>query len=218
MLRKIFICAALVTALLAAGCGGEEKIVGTPDKAVLACAEIIMTGDSENLSAAGLSADDKNALRLAVANSFIKSMKKIAPLSEESAQALTQIYFDKLKGNVAFKTTLKSNGDKPVVELTTTPIDQAATAKTSAADNNEIIALVGMVGKLKADGATEDQLTSSPDVQKLAVSALTKYIDCIAFQPEKTFEITCQKVSGADGTAHWAPEDGKALIDLLAGQ
>lgn len=217
MLRKIFICAALVTALIVTGCG-EEKIIGTPDKAVLACAEIIMTGDSENLAAAGFSADDKNALRQAVVNNFIKSMKKIAPLSEESAQALTQIYFDKLKGNVAFKATLKSEGDKPVVELTTTPIDQAATAKTSAADNSEIIALVGMVGKLKADGATEDQLTSSPDVQKLAVSALTKYIDGVAFQPEKTFEITCQKVSGADGTAHWAPEDGKVLINLLAGQ
>ena len=217
MLRKIFICAALVTALIVAGCG-EEKIAGTPEKAVLACAEIIMTGDSENLAAAGYSADDKNELRQAVTNNFIKSMKKIAPLSDESAQILTQVFFDKTKGNVEFKTTLKSDGDKPVVELTTTPIDQAATAKTSAADNSEIIALVGMVGKLKADGATEDQLKSSPDVQKLAVSALTKYIDGVAFQPEKTFEITCQKVSGSDGTAHWAPVDGKALIDSLSGQ
>ena len=217
MLRKIFICAALLTALIVTGCG-EEKIVGTPEKAVLTCAEIIMSGDSENLAAAGFSEDDKNALRKAVVNNFIKSMKKIAPLSEESAQILSQVFFDKLKGKVAFKTTLKSNGDKPVVELTTTPLDPAATAKTSAANNTEIIALVGMVGKLKADGATEDQLTSSPDVQKLAVSALTKYIDGVALQPEQTFEVTCQKVSGNDGTAHWAPEDGKALIDWLSGQ
>lgn len=217
MLRKIFICAALLTALIVTGCG-EKKIVGTPEKAVLACAEIIMTGDSENLAAAGFSEDDKNALRKAVVNNFIKSMKKIAPLSEESAQILSQVFFDKLKGKVAFKTTLKSNGDKPVVELTTTPLDPAATARTSAANNTEIIALVGMVGKLKADGATEDQLTSSPDVQKLAVSALTKYIDGVALQPEQTFEVTCQKVSGNDGTAHWAPEDGKTLINLLAGE
>ncbi len=217
MLRKIFICAALLTALIVTGCG-EEKIVGTPEKAVLACAEIIMTGDSENLAAAGLSEDDKNTLRKAVVTSFIKSMKKLAPLSDETAQILTQVFFDKLKGNVTFKTTLKSDGDKPVVELTTTPIDQAATAKTSAADNSEILALVGMVGKLKADGATEDQLTSSPDVQKLAVSALTKYIDGVALQPEQTFEVTCQKISGNDGTAHWEPEDGKALIDWLSGQ
>ena len=216
MLRKIFICA-LLTALLVTGCG-NEKIIGTPDKAVLACAEIIMTGDSENLATAGYSADDKNALRQAVVNSCIKSMKKIAPLSDETAQILAQAYFDRLKGNVTFKTTLKSDGEKPVVELTTTPIDQAATAKTSAADNSEIIALVGMVGKLKADGATEDQLTSSPDVQKLAVSALTKYINGVALQPEKTFEVTCQKVSGDDGTAHWEPEDGKALIDWLSVQ
>lgn len=218
MLRKIFICAALVTALLAAGCGDDEKIIGTPDKAVLACAEIIMTGDSENLAAAGLSADDKNALRKAVTNNFIKSMKKIAPLSDETAQTLTQVFFDKVKGKVAFKTTLKKNSDNPVVELTTTPVDLTATARTSATDNNEILALVGMVGKLKADGATEDQLTSSPDVQKLAVSALTKYIDGVAFQPEKTFEVTCKKVAGSDGTAHWEPEDVKVLIELLSGQ
>jgi len=217
MLRKIFICAALVTALLVAGCG-EEKIIGTPEKAVLACAEIIMTGESENLAASGLSEDYKNTLRQAVINSFIKSMKKIAPLSDETAQILAQTYFDKLKGNVTFKTTLKNNGDKPVVELTTTPVDLAATAKTSAADNSEIIALVGMIGKLKADGATEDQLTSSPDVQKLAVSALTKYINGVALQSEKTFDVTCQKVSGDDDTAHWEPEDGKALIDWLSGQ
>lgn len=217
MLRKIFICA-LVTALLAAGCGGDEKIIGTPEKAVLACAEIIMTGDSENLAAAGFSEDDRNALRQAVTNSCIKSMKKIVPLSEETAKILAQAYFDKFKGNVTFKTTLKSNGDKPVVELTTTPIDQAATAKISAADNSEVIALVGMVGKLKADGATEDQLTSSPEVQKLAVSALTKYINGTVLQPEKTFEITCKKVAGSDGTAHWTPEDVKVLIDLLSGQ
>lgn len=216
MLKKILICATMIASMLIIGCG-EEKIIGTPDKAVLAYAEIAMTGESENLTAAGFSEDDKNKIRQAVANNFIASVGDIAPLSDASAQELAQIYFDRLKGNVTFKTTLKSNGEKPIVELTTTPIDQAASAK-SAGKNDELIALIGMVGKLKSDGVTEEQLKASPDVQKLAVNAFSKYIAGISFHPEKTFEIPCQKEDGADGNAHWAPVDGKKLIDNLTGQ
>lgn len=216
MLKKILICAVMIASMLIIGCG-EEKIIGTPDKAVLAYAEIAMTGESENLSAAGFSEDDKNKIRQAVAHNFIASVGDITPLSDASAQELAQIYFNRLKGNVTFKTTLKSNGEKPIVELTTTPIDQAASAK-SAGKNDELIALIGMVGKLKSDGVTEEQLKASPDVQKLAVNAFSKYIAGISFQPEKTFEIPCQKEDSADGNAHWAPVDGKKLIDNLTGQ
>lgn len=216
MLKKILICAVTIAAMLIVGCG-EEKIIGTPDKAVLAYAEIAMTGESENLSAAGFSEDDKNKIRQAVANNFIASLKDIAPLSDASAQELTQMFFNRLKGNVTFKTTLKSEGAQPIVELTTTPIDQATTAK-SASKNDELIALLGMVGKLKSDGVTEEQLKASPDVQKLAVSAIGKYIAGISFHPEKTFEIPCQKEESTDGNAHWTPADGKELIDLLTGQ
>lgn len=217
MLKKILICAVTIAAMFIVGCG-EEKIIGTPDKAVLAYAEIVMTGESENLSAAGFGEEDKNSVRQAVSVNFIKSLESIAPLSDESAQKLTQIYFDKLKGNVTFKTTLKSEGEQPIVELTTTPIDQATSIKTAASNNDELIALIGMVGKLKSDGATEEQLKANPDVQNLAVNALGKYITNISFHPEKTFEIPCQKVTGADGNTHWAPAEGKGLIDLLTGQ
>lgn len=217
MLRKILICAALTATLIVAGCG-EEKIIGTPDKAVLAYAETVMTGESANLSAGGLDEDDRNAIRKAVAATFIASMENIAPLSDDTAQEIAQKYFDKLKGNVALKTTLKSEGAQPIVDLTTTTVDQAATAKIAAANNDELIALIGMVGKLKSDGATDEQIKDNPDVQKLAVSAVGKYIDGIVFRPEKTFEIPCQKVTGASGNTHWMPADGKALIDLLTGQ
>ena len=218
MLKKVLICAVTIAALLSFGCDGEEKIVGTPDKAILAYAETVMTGDSANLQAAGFSEDDKNALRQTVANRFIESMATVAPLGDEAAQELTQIYFANIKDKMTFKATLKSEGDQPVVELTTTPIDYETTAKAGAVGNDEFIALMGMVGKLKADGATDEQLKNSPDVQKLAVTAIGKYIAGISFQPEKTFEIPCQKVTGADGNAHWMPVDGKIFIDTLTGQ
>lgn len=218
MFRKILICAVTIAALLSFGCGGEEKIIGTPDKAILAYVETVMTGESANLQAAGFSEDEKNALRQSMANRFIESMATVAPLGAAAAQELAQIYFDNLKNKMTFKATLKSEGEQPVVELTTTPIDYETTAKAGAVGNDEFIALMGMVGKLKADGATDEQLKDNPELQKLAVTAIGKYIAGISFQPEKTFEIPCQKVTGAGGNTHWAPADGKVLIDLLTGQ
>ena len=218
MLRKIFICALMLTAILIGGCG-TEKISGSPDKAVLAYAEISMTGESENMSAAGFTDDDRNEIRRVMANTFIGSMKNVTPLSDASAQEVTDIYFGKLKGSVKFQAKLKKDDSEyPVVEITATPIDQGESARTAAAGNDELIALLGMVGQLKADGATDEQLKENPDVQKLAVTALAKYIDNIKFRPEKTFDVTCSKVTGRDGNVHWAPENPDAFIGFLTGQ
>ena len=207
---KILICAVALTMLIA-GCG-DEKVAGSPDKAVLAYAETVMTGESANLAAAGFSDDYAKGIRLAAVDSFIDNMKSIVPLSDASAQELAQIFFDKLKGSMKFTATLKSEGTTPIVELTTTPIDYAATAKT-AVHNDDLMALLGMVGQLKAEGATNEQLKANADVQRLAVTAFGKYIADMSFQPEKTFEVPCGKADG-----HWVPAESAALVELLTGQ
>ena len=218
MLKKFLICAALTLTLCLTGCG-SDKISGSPDKAILAYAEIAMTGASDNMSAAGFGEQDANEIRFNVAKTFVESMKSITPLNDATAEDITKIYFDKLKDNVKFQVTLKKDdADHPIVALTTTPIDQAESAKTAALKNDDIIALIGMVGQLKSDGATEDQLKNNPDVQKLAVDALTKYIANIRFQPEKTFEVTCTKLTGRDGNLHWAPADSEAFVNFLTGR
>lgn len=218
MLKKIFVCALTLAAICLVGCG-SEKIVGSPEKAVLAYAEISMTGDSENMTAAGFSESDRNEIRYIMVNTFINSMKNVTPLSDESAEEVTKIYFDKLKGSLKFKATLKKDdAEHPIVELTATPIDQHETARAAASGNDELIALLGMVGRLKADGATDEQLKENPDVQKLAVKSLAKYIDNISFKPETTFEVTCSKVTGRDKNIHWAPEDAEAFVAFLTGQ
>ncbi len=217
MFKKVLICAVLTTALMIGGCG-EEKIIGTPEKAILAYAETVMTGTSENLSEAGFVADNQKEIRHAMTKKFISSMENIVPLNDDSAEQLTKIYFDKLKGNVTFKATLKKDdANNPIVELTATPIDQVASAK-SAGKNDEFIALIGMIGKLKSEGATDDQIKENSDVQKLAVAAIGKTIDALSFQPEQTFEVPCHKIKGSDGNTHWAPADGDALINFLTGQ
>ena len=219
MLKKIFVCAVTFAMMLGlTGCG-TEKVIGTPDKAVLAYAEIAMTGATDNMSAAGFTENDGNEIRYRVANTFVNAMKNITPLNQQTAEEVTKIYFDKLKDNVKFNVSLKKDdADRPIVQVTTTPIDQAETARTAAAGNDELLALIGMVGQLKADGATDDQLKENPDVQKLAVTALKKYIDNIRFRPEKTFDVPCVKVTGSDGKVHWAPLDSDAFINFLTGK
>ena len=219
MLKKIFSCVLmLAVAIGLSGCG-SDKVIGSADKAVLAYAEIAMTGASDNMSAAGFGENDSNEIRFNVAKTFVDSMKSIAPLSKETAEEITNLYFDKLKGSVKFNVTLKNDdSDRPIVELVTTPIDQGSTARNAAAKNDELLALIGMVGQLKSDGATDAQLQENPDVQKLAVTALKKYVDNIQFGSEKSFDVLCKKVTSSDGKVHWAPADSEAFTNFLTGK
>ena len=216
MFRKFFICVLMFAAVLMIGCGGE-KVVGSPDKAILAYAEIFMTGDSENLAAAGFSEAYKKNIRGQMTEAFIESFKDIVPLTDETAATVTKKFHSKFKDEIKFQVTLKKDDAKnPVVELKTTPPDQVA-ANRAAISNDELIALIGMVGQLKSDGATDEQLKENPEVQKLAVTALEKYIDNIPLQPEKVIDVTCEAVEGSDGKTIWVPQDLKVFKDFVRG-
>ncbi|MCR5834832.1 MAG: DUF5105 domain-containing protein [Selenomonadaceae bacterium] len=218
MPKKLLICAVMVLTAFVFGCG-SDKILGAPDKAVLAYAEISMTGESENMSAAGFTDSDKQDIRYRMAQTFTGSLASIAPLNDDSAKKVTDIYFDKLKSSVKFDVKLKKDdAERPVVELTTTPIDQNATVKLAVEDNENLIALIGMVGKLKADGATDDDLKNNAQVQDLAVTALAKYIEDIQFYPAKTLEVQCKKATDKDGNIHWAPLDEELFVNFLIGE
>lgn len=215
MLKRFFVCALMLAAVTICGCG-SDKVVGTPDKAVLAFAETITMGDSPNLAAAGFSEDDKKNLRKVLINIFAETFKGVVPLSDESADELSKMFYENSKEKISFNAKIKTeDSTKPVVELTTTPLDLP---KAASKVNDDFIALMGMVGKLKSDGATDDQLKANPEVQKLAVAAFGKYIKEIPVQEEKTFEVPCVKVDGTDGKVHWAPEDGKKLTDFVTGR
>ena len=218
MPRKILICAMTLAALLIIGCGGEEKVAGSPDKAILAYAEIFMRGDSENLAAAGFTDSDKENIRGQMIEAFVESFKDIAPLSDDSMTAISQKFYDTFKDKINFQVTLKKDDAKnPVVTLTTTPPDQVG-ANRAALSNDELIALIGMVGQLKADGATDEQLKSNAEVQKLAVTALEKYIDNVPLQPEKSLDVTCEAIKSPDGKTIWAPQNLKVFKDFIRGQ
>ena len=216
MLRKIFVCALIWAAIICAGCG-EEKVIGTPDKAVLAYSEIITQGESANLEAAGFSEEDNKNLRDIIVKIFAKPFEEAVPLRDETAKELAKIFYDNNKAKINFQAKVKTEDkDQPVIELTTNPID-ISNANKELEKNTELFALLGMVGKLRSDGATDDQLKENSEVQNLAVSAFKKYIDAIPIQEEKTAEIVCKKVTGTDGKIHWAPADAKLLTDFITG-
>ena len=204
----------MLAAVMIGGCG-EEKIFGTPDKAVQAYCELITMGESPNLEAAGFSEDDKKNLRKMIINVFAETFKGVVPLSDESSDELAKIFYENNKAKMTLQTKVKTEDNlQPVVELTITPLDLS---KAAGKTNDDFIALMGMVGKLKSDGATDEQLKANPEVQKLAVVAYGKYISEIPVREETTFEVPCKKVDGTDGKVHWAPADGKALMDFVIG-
>ena len=215
MIKKIFVCALMLAAVVLSGCGGG-KVVGTPDKAVLAYCEIITMGESPNLAAAGFSEEDNKNLRKKIVNVFAESFAGVVPLSDESAEELAKIFYDNSKAKMTFQAKIKTDdAEHPVVELTTTPFNLGKAAGTP---NDNLIALMGMVGKLKSDGATDEQLKANAEVQKLAVTAFGKYFGEISVREERTLEVPCDKVTGTDGQTHWAPADVNALTDFILGE
>ena len=225
MFRRIFACALILAAMFCmTGCGGDEKPAATnntdptPDKAVLAYAELLTHGKSDNAAAAGFTDADKIELGNAIVTGFVNSIAEVSPLSEKSVQAITKIFHEKFSKDMKFTATVKKDdAANPVVELKTTPIDYNAAVQGAGAID-EWIALVGMVGQLKADGVTDEQLKANNEVQNVAVTALTKFINAIPLQGEKTFDVTCNKIKDSDGKEHWAPADIDAFNKFLTGQ
>lgn len=214
MHRKILICAMILVAVVCTGCG-EDKVVGKLDKSVLAYVELAMTGESANMSEAGFVESDIKKIRNLMTQEFTKPFNEIVPLSAESAKELTKIFHATCKAKMKFQAKVKTAEGDPVVELKTTPLDIDVAIKAA---NDDLIALAGMVGKLKSDGATEEQLRNNPDVQKVAVAALGKYLEAISVKEETTMEIKCVKTEGSDGKVHWAPANFEEIIKLIAGE
>ena len=215
MLKKFLFCILMLAGLLLVGCGGSSKVDGTPDKAILAYSEIVTMGESPNMAAAGFSEEDNKNLRKMMTKDFEESFNAIVPLSDQSADELANIFYANSKAKIKFQAKVKTDdAERPVVELTTTPFDMSNTANAYAPNDN-LFALLGMVGKLKSDGATDEQLKSNPEVQKLAVDTFGKYLEELPIQPEKTCEVACRKVTGTDGNIHWAPDDVNALMDFI---
>lgn len=217
MFKRIFVCAlALTMMIFMVGCG-DEKTDANADKAVLAYAELTIHGESNNMAAAGLTDEDKAAIRKQFADNLIGGFSNIAPLTDENAKTILENFYARFKKDMKFSATIKkADPEQTVVEFKTTPMDMEASSKILAANNN-FMALIGMVGQLQAEGATPDQLKNNAEVQKLAVTAFTEYVESIVLKSEQTLDVPCTKVKGNDGKVYWIPADMDTFINFIAG-
>ena len=237
MLRKILFGAlTLLLALSLVGCGGDKKDAkkddaapkaeekaempaGSPDKAVLAYAQLYAYGviEDENMAAAGMTDKDVEKVQEQVIGPLVESFKQY-PLSDESVAEMTGQYVAKLHAGMNMKATVKKeDATNPVVELTATTIDQAGAAKV-AENNADLVALGAAYGELQAQGLTEAQLKESPEFQEFALESINNFIGEFPLNPESSIEVTCKAVQGSDGKMYWAPEDPTAVAKFVTGQ
>ena len=240
MLRKVLFGAlTLLLALCLVGCGAKKDAAGdakkddaapkaeeaakapegSPDKAVLAYAQLYAYGviEDENMAAAGMTEKDIEKVQDQVLSPIVTAFTQY-PLSDESVAEMTGQYVAKLHSAMDIKATVKKDDkENPVVELSATTINQEGAAKV-AETNEDLVALGAAYGELEAQGLTEAQLKESPDFQKFALESINKFIDEFPLNPESKLEVPCVAVEGSDGKMHWAPKDPEAVAKFVTGQ
>ena len=235
MFRKILFGAlTLLLALSLVGCGGkkdaaktdapaeqkaEVAVEGTPDKAVLAYAQLYAYGviEDENQKAAGMTQADIDKVQEQVVAPLVQAFSQY-PLSDESVATMTAQYIEKLHMAMDMKATVKTEDkEHPVVELKATTINQEGAAKI-AETNEDLVALGTAYGELQAQGLTEEDLKTSSDFQQFALESIDKYINEFPLNEEATLEVTCEAVEGSDGKMYWAPQDPVAVAKFVTGQ
>lgn len=235
MLRKVLFGAlTLLLALSLVGCGGkkdggaakpdeskpaEVAVEGSPDKAVLAYAQLHAYGTiaDENKAAAGMTDADIEKVQEQVITPFVDAFK-VYPLSDESVKTMEEQYVEKLHAAMNIKATIKTEDkEHPVVTLTATTIDMEGVAKI-VETNADLVALGSAYGELRAQGLTEEQLKESPEFQQFAVESVSNFINEFPFNPEAGIDVTCDIVKGSDGKSYWTPQDPAAVEKFVSGQ
>ena len=236
MLKKILFGALTVLlALSLVGCGAkkdaaktdapaeqkaeEVTVEGTPDKAVLAYAQLYAFGviEDENQKAAGLQEADIEKVQDQVLAPIVDAFKGY-PLSEESVAEMTGRYVEKLHMAMNMSTTVKTEDkEHPVVELKATTINQEGAAKV-VEENADLVALAGAYAELKAQGLTDEDLKASADFQQFALESIDNFINEFPLNDEMTLEVTCDAVKGSDGKMYWAPQNPEAVAKFVSGQ
>lgn len=238
MVRKVLFGAlTLLLALSLVGCGGkkdaagdakkdeapakaeEVQVDGTPDKAVLAYAQLYAYGiiEDENMKAAGMAEKDIEAVQDQVLAPIVDAFKQY-PLSDESVAEMTGKYVAKLHTAMEIKATVKKDDAKnPVVELKATTINQAGAVQV-AENNADLIALGTAYSELQAQGLTAEQLKESAEFQQFALESIDNFINEFPLNAEQTLEVTCEAVQGSDGKMYWAPQDPQAVAKFVSGK
>lgn len=206
---------ALLLAFCLAGCGAE-KPKESADKAVLGWAEMYAYGMTDNLSATGMTKEQSDQISEKVIGDMLKAFSAY-PLSEENVQKITTEYITKLQAAMAIQTKIKKDdAEHPIVEVSANVIDQQATAQM-AQTNEDLAALGTVLGALRSQGVTDEQIKGDADFQKAVMECVNSYIDEIRMKGTQTFDVECAVDKGEGDKAVWAPKDPQALMKFITG-
>ena len=230
MLRKILFGAlTLLLALGLVGCGGNKggdagktaapAVEGTPEKAVLAYAQLYAYGqvDDANKQSSNLTDVEIDNAKKEIAAQIDKAFGQY-PIIPAQIDTLKEHYFDRLKTAMQMDATVKTEDkEHPVVELKATTIDPAEVTKAAEA-NADLTALANAFEELKAQGLTDEQLKESDDFQKFAVDAIDNFIKECPVANQTSLEVTCEAVKGSDGKMYWAPKNPAEISAFITGK
>ena len=225
MLKKIvFGALTLLLAICMVGCGGNKgggadkkdtaAVEGTPDKAILAYAQLYAYGnpDEDAVKAAGLTEKEILDVQTTTLGGPMFAFANFS-LSKPNLESIVNQYSENMKASTKVNATLKKDDkESPVVEIT------AATYKNDAESNKvgeeEINLLQKALDELKAQGLTDEQLVASEEYQAFALESLKKVIGSIQFNDAASIEVPCVIVE-KDGKKYWAPKDVKAIENFF---
>ncbi len=215
MSRIALTMVALLAVLCLAGCGAE-KPKESADKAVLGWAEMYAYGVSDNESATGMTKAQSDQVSEKVIGDMLKAFSMF-PLSQQNVEAMTTEYITKLQAAMEIKTKIKKDdAEHPVVEVSAAVIDHQGADKL-AQTSEDMIALGVVLGQLRAQGFTDEQLKADADFQNAVMECVRSYVDEIPLKATQTFEVKCSADKGDDGKMYWVPEDPQALMNFITG-
>ncbi len=209
-MQKKFLSLLLMVAVLVffvAGCG-QQKPKESADKAVVAWADLLFSGETENPEKIGVEKADMDEYHSIAHDYYIKQfdLEKFhlsADTQDEVATHLINEYNDKIHLTAKIK---KDDDKNPVVTLSYTPLDIGALKKDMAADP-AIAELFQAVQALNATGVNGQQIDGwDADASQRLINAFTD----LPVQGEKTIDVTCDLVE-KDGQTLWIPKKDDLL-------
>ncbi len=161
------------------------KLKQNPAEAIQFFAESYVFGTGEN----------------SAAENFLSTTLKEFPLNSATAEKIKVTYAAKLQSVMKITATLKkSDRERPIVTITTTPVNALAT------DTNELLAL-------KVDSV----MGANPAWQTRAFQTIDNFIEDLPFRKtSQSFDVVCIAKKNSDGNISWEPEDISAFQNFLA--
>ena len=202
--RWLGILLAMLLVVCVAGCGAQ-KPKESADKAVVAWADLLYSGETENPEKIGVDKATMDRYHVVAHDYFIKAFElEKFHLSEAAQDEVVTHLINEYNDKIALSAKIKKDDDKnPVVTLTYTPLDVKALEQEMSKDP-AIVELFQAVQVLDATGTNGQQLEGwDADASERLINAFSD----LPVKSPQTLDVTCEITKGSGDEVFWAPKD-----------